>query len=60
MSAGRAASPLHTPARVSSHARRITVLASDPIAVWEQFCEEAAIAHTGLMFAPPQLQGEVL
>lgn len=31
----------------------ITAPASEPLAVWDQFCEEANIEHTGVM-VPPQ------
>lgn len=30
----------------------ITASPSDPIAVWKQFCEEARIIHSGIMFTP--------
>lgn len=31
----------------------ITAPATDPLKVWEQFCAEAKITHTGTMHAPP-------
>lgn len=34
----------------------ITAAASDPVAVWRQFCSEARIVHRGTMRAPPPLQ----
>jgi hypothetical protein len=37
----------------------ITAPASDPRAVWQQFCTEAAIDHQGHMHAPPSLDAEV-
>ena len=37
----------------------ITALASDPLGVWIQFCEEAMIRHDGVMLPPPPLQLEL-
>lgn len=37
----------------------ITAPASDPIAVWTQFCAEANIAHGGSLNAPPDTQGDL-
>ncbi|HQU47483.1 MAG TPA: hypothetical protein PK867_32060, partial [Pirellulales bacterium] len=37
----------------------ITAPASDPRAVWQQFCTEAAIDHQGHMHDPPTLDAEV-
>lgn len=34
----------------------ITAPASDPVAVWKQFCTEANIHHTGVLHAPPPWQ----
>jgi hypothetical protein len=31
----------------------VTALASDPIGVWREFCQEANISHTGAMHSPP-------
>ena len=38
----------------------ITAPASDPLAVWNQFCEEARIQHNGVMHlpSPPELQSQ--
>jgi hypothetical protein len=38
----------------------ITALASDPLAVWQQFCQEAKITHEGELAAPPPLQKDLL
>jgi hypothetical protein len=38
----------------------ITATAQDPVAVWNQFCREARIAHQGSLHQPPSLQGELL
>ena len=37
----------------------ITALVSDPISVWQQFCNEALLTHNGVMYAPPPLQLEL-
>lgn len=37
----------------------ITAPATDPGAVWRQFCAEARIRHLGTLSAPPALQGEL-
>ena len=34
--------------------------ASDPVAVWKEFCAEARIRHKGRMERPPARQGELL
>jgi hypothetical protein len=34
----------------------ITEPASEPVAVWTQFCKEAGIVHNGKMFPPPPQQ----
>jgi len=34
----------------------ITAPATDPIAVWQQFCQEATITHSGYMRNPPARQ----
>lgn len=34
----------------------ITAPASDPVAVWEQFCAEAGLVHNGRLFDPPPQQ----
>jgi len=34
----------------------ITASATDPVAVWKQFCQEASIHHNGIMRSPPLLQ----
>lgn len=34
----------------------ITATASDPVLVWQQFCQEAVIRHNGVMQDPPMLQ----
>lgn len=34
----------------------ITAPASDPVKVWQQFCQEAAITHNGIMEHPPDQQ----
>jgi len=36
----------------------ITESASDPVAVWQQFCTEANLTHNGAMAAPPPMQGD--
>lgn len=36
----------------------ITEPASDPVAVWTQFCKEAKLIHKGTMTAPPAFQKE--
>ena len=33
----------------------ITASVHDPLAVWEQFCNEAGIQHIGTMYHPPML-----
>jgi len=38
----------------------ITFPATDPVAVWRQFCCEAKIIHQGVMHTPPPLQLELL
>ena len=37
----------------------ITAPASDPVAVWRQFCVEAKITHNGTMFAPSPPTGDL-
>ncbi len=37
----------------------ITALVWDPVAVWEQFCAEAKIEHTGSLAQPPAVQEEL-
>jgi hypothetical protein len=37
----------------------ITADATDPVAVWRQFCAEAKIQHAGSMSPPPPLQEEL-
>lgn len=37
----------------------ITKPASDPAAVWAQFCSEANLTHEGTMTGPPPVQGEL-
>ena len=37
----------------------ITTPASNPVAVWQQFCEEANLRHQGSMTAPPPMQGDL-
>src|ERR1035437_2511479 len=37
----------------------ITHPANDPVAVWEQFCMEAKIAHHGTMQSPPPFSGDL-
>lgn len=37
----------------------ITASATDPVAVWKQFCSEAHITHEGVMHAPPSLPLEL-
>jgi len=37
----------------------ITAGVHEPVAVWKQFCEEAAIKHVGKLSAPPPLQKEM-
>lgn len=39
--------------------RDITAPPSDPVAVWRQFCSEAAITHTGSLAEPPPIQMEM-
>jgi hypothetical protein len=34
----------------------ITALVTEPIEVWQQFCNEAKLTHNGTMKAPPPLQ----
>ena len=34
----------------------ITANASDPVAVWKQFCTQAKITHSGKMSSPPPIQ----
>ena len=36
----------------------ITALANDPVAVWKQFCNEARVTHSGVMYLQFPLQGE--
>ena len=38
----------------------ITAPATDPIAVWQQFCTEANITHSGRMHQPPAVQFSLL
>ena len=38
----------------------ITAPASDPVAVWKQFCTEANITHRGTMHRPPPIQMDML
>ncbi len=38
----------------------ITAKASQPIEVWDQFCEEAKIKHLGNMNSPPLYQPDIL
>lgn len=38
----------------------ITAPASDPVAVWEQFCKEALIEHRGIMNPPPPVSGRLV
>lgn len=37
----------------------ISAAASDPVAVWRQFCSQARIVHQGEMHEPPPLQREM-
>lgn len=37
----------------------ITAPVSDPVAVWEQFCNEARLVHSGRMYPPPPFQLEL-
>ena len=37
----------------------ITEPASDPVAVWRQFCVEAKLTHNGKMASPPPAQGDL-
>jgi hypothetical protein len=37
----------------------ITAPATDPIAVWQQFCAEASLVHNGTLEPPPPLQQEL-
>ncbi len=37
----------------------ITANQDNPVAVWEQFCQEAIIHHNGIMNNPPALQGDL-
>lgn len=37
----------------------ITAKASDPVAVWAQFCAEAKLAHKGNLASPPAPQGDL-
>lgn len=37
----------------------IVALVSDPVAVWQQFCDEAGLAHDGDLAAPPPVQGDL-
>ncbi len=37
----------------------ITASASDPVAVWRQFCTEAKLTHNGTLHAPPPRQEEL-
>lgn len=37
----------------------ITKQASDPQAVWNQFCIEACLTHSGRMYSPPLMQGDL-
>jgi hypothetical protein len=38
----------------------ITASVDDPVAVWSQFCLEAAITHNGILHCPPVVQLELL
>lgn len=37
----------------------ITAPVTDPVAVWSQFCAEAAIVHSGSLSQPPAIQMEI-
>lgn len=37
----------------------ITAPASDPVAVWRQFCDQAKLTHNGTMSSPPSFQKEL-
>ncbi|NJL01087.1 MAG: hypothetical protein HC910_11180 [Spirulinaceae cyanobacterium SM2_1_0] len=37
----------------------ITEPATNPVGVWQQFCQEARIAHNGIMYEPPPQQLEL-
>ena len=37
----------------------ITTAASDPAAVWKQFCDEAKLIHAGVLGAPPPAMGDL-
>ncbi|MGL6281068.1 MAG: DUF6978 family protein [Microcoleaceae cyanobacterium] len=37
----------------------ITATQDNPVAVWEQFCQEAIIIHNGIMNNPPAFQGDL-
>jgi hypothetical protein len=37
----------------------ITAAASDPVAVWTQFCAEAKLAHNGALLAPPDVESDL-
>ena len=37
----------------------ITATVAEPVAVWEQFCDEALIDHDGTLAPPPALQTEI-
>lgn len=38
----------------------ITALATDPVAVWQQFCLEAKLTHSGTMKVPPPIPLDLL
>lgn len=38
----------------------ITATVDDPLTVWEQFCDEAAITHQGTLATPPAEQEDLL
>jgi hypothetical protein len=38
----------------------ITAPLNDPVAVWNQFCAEAAIKHLGVLSQPPAVQAEFI
>lgn len=37
----------------------ITAGINDPVTVWQQFCIEAKITHTGVLAQPPALEGDL-
>ena len=50
-------------ARHSRERKRLDALtapASDPVAVWKQFCSEANLTHQGAMSAPPAFQKDLI